>query len=100
MTNRLQNCTLSQVSQTYITCSFLLSSSICFLALTGYHLAQHHNSIAIHERNPGKTLTILEGVAYQWLLRHETALSHFVGFQGMRFFHLFSSSLLPHLPFE
>jgi len=49
----------------YRACSLLLASSLIItLPLTGDHLPQHDNAVSIHERNPGKTFTILEGIAY------------------------------------
>merc|ERR1719497_267983 len=70
------------------------------LALGGDDLAKHDDAIAIHERDAGQTLAILEGVAHQWLLRLERALGHLVGLQGVRVLHLLATGLLAHLPLQ
>ena len=51
------------------------------LALAAHHLAKHHHTVAVHEGNTGEALAVLEGVADQWLLWLEAALSHLVGFR-------------------
>merc|ERR1712050_278811 len=70
------------------------------LPLARDHLAQHDNTVAIHEGDARQTLAILEGVAHQGLLRLEAALGHFVGLQGVRVVHLLAAGLLAHLPLE
>ena len=70
------------------------------LALAAHHLAKHHHAVAIHEGNTGEALAILEGVADQWLLWLEAALSHLIGLQGVRVLHLLATSLLAHLPLQ
>merc|ERR1712007_18530 len=78
----------------------LAAGSSLLLALAGDDFAQHNHTVAIHECNTRQALAILEGVAHQWLLRREAALSHLVGLQGVGIVHLFSTSLLAHLPLE
>merc|ERR1712087_781265 len=79
--------------------SLLLTTlvGVCF-PLAGDDFAKHYNTIAVHEGNAGQTFAVLEGVADQRLLRLKAALGHFVGLQGVRIFHLLSSSFLAHLP--
>merc|ERR1712186_149091 len=83
-------------------CSLLLATSTAtlFLALAGDDLAKHHHTIAIHEGNAREALAILEGVADQWLLRLEAALSHLVRLQRVWVLHLLAARLLAHLPLE
>merc|ERR1712151_231414 len=64
------------------------------------HFTQHDNAIAIHESDPWETFAILEGITNEWLLRLERCFCHLVGLQCMRIFHLFSTSLFAHLPFQ
>merc|ERR1719159_1773606 len=78
----------------------LLASSSLLLALAGNDLAKHDHTVAVHEGDAGETFAILEGVAHEWLLRLEGALSHFVGLQGVRVLHLLATGLLAHLPLE
>merc|ERR1719352_702972 len=61
-------------------------------------LAKHNDTVAVHERHARKTLAVLEAVAHERLLRLEAALSHIVGLERVRVFHLLASSLLAHLP--
>merc|ERR1712178_630651 len=63
-------------------------------------LSQHDHTITVHECNTRQALAILERIAHERLLRLEVAFSHLVRLQRMRIFHLLTSSLLPHLPFE
>merc|ERR1712205_277893 len=62
------------------------------LLLDGGNLAQHDDTVAVHERDARKTLAILEAVAHKRLLRLEAALSHLVGLERVRVFHLLASS--------
>merc|ERR1739836_359887 len=78
----------------------LASSSTLLLALARDDLAQHHNTIAVHESDTGQALAILERVTHQWLLRCEAALGHLVGLQRVGIFHLLATCLLTHLPLE
>mmetsp|Transcript_76454 Transcript_76454/g.120632 ORF Transcript_76454/g.120632 Transcript_76454/m.120632 type:complete len:492 (-) Transcript_76454:62-1537(-) len=87
----------------WISCSSLLLATLVItlaLALAAHHLAKHHHTVAVHEGNTGKALAVLEGVADQWLLWLEAALSHLVGLQGVRVLHLLATSLLAHLPLQ
>merc|ERR1719409_1769934 len=68
------------------------------LLLDSGNLAQHDDTVAVHERDARKTLAVLEAVAHERLLRLEAALSHLVGLERVRVFHLLASSLLAHLP--
>ena len=64
----------------------------------GDDLAQHDNTVSVHESNTGQTLAVLEGVAHQGLLGRKRALSHLVGLQGVGVLHLLTTGLLTHLP--
>merc|ERR1712070_454273 len=68
------------------------------LLLARNDLAQHDHTVAIHECDTGKAFAILEAVAHKRLLRHEAALGHLVGFQGVWLLHLLATGLLAHLP--
>merc|ERR1712151_700967 len=81
-----------------VRCLFLLG--IEDLSLNRDDLTQHNNTVTIHEGNTGETFTVLEGISNQWLLWFESALSHFVGLQSVRFFHLLTTGFLTHLPLE
>merc|ERR1711870_43464 len=83
-------------------CSLLLATGTAalLLALAGDDLAKHHHTIAIHEGNAREALAILEGVADQWLLWLEAALSHLVRLQRVWVLHLLAARLLTHLPLE
>merc|ERR1719254_342521 len=70
------------------------------LGFDGDDLSQHNNTVSVHESNTGETFAVLEGISDERLLRLERALSHLVGLQGVRLFHLLSSGLLSHLPLE
>ena len=65
-----------------------------FLALTRDNLAQHDNTITIHESNTGEAFAIFERIANKWLLWLETALRHFVRFQRVWAFHFLTICLL------
>merc|ERR1712039_914337 len=78
----------------------LATASAILLSLARDDLAQHDHAVAVHKGDAGEALAILEGVAYQRLLRLEAALSHLVGFQGVRIVHFFAARLLAHLPLE
>merc|ERR1719236_116050 len=82
--------------------SLLLASSGAgiFLPLAGDDLPQHDATVAIHEGDTGETLAILEAVAHERLLWLEAALSHLVGFEGVRILHLLATGLLAHLPLQ
>merc|ERR1711920_47796 len=71
-----------------------------FLALTRDNLAQHDNTVTIHESNTRKTFAILECVANEWLLRLEAALRHLIRFQRVWVFHFLTTSLFAHLPLQ
>merc|ERR1719478_901586 len=62
------------------------------------HLAKHHNTVAVHERDAGQSIAILEAVADQWLLRHELAFGHLVGFQGGWFLGFLTTGFLSNFP--
>merc|ERR1712190_194014 len=79
---------------------FLAPGSSVLLALAGDNLAQHDDSVAIHEGHAREALAVLEGVAHKRLLGLEAALCHLVGLQGVGVLHLLASRLLPHLPLE
>merc|ERR1719198_651370 len=78
----------------------LAASSSLFLALAGDDLAKHHHTVAIHEGHTRKTLTVLEGVTHQRLLRLEGALRHLIRLQGVWVVHLLATCLLAHLPLQ
>merc|ERR1712004_83275 len=78
----------------------LAAGAALLLALARDHLAKHHHAVAIHECHARQALAVLEGVAYQRLLRLEAALSHLVGLEGVRILHLLATSLLAHLPLQ
>merc|ERR1711972_1183251 len=78
----------------------LLASSSLLLPLAGIDSPKHHDSIAVHERNTGHALTVLESIAHEGLLWLEGALSHLIRLQRMWIFHFLTTSLLPHLPLE
>merc|ERR1711979_65655 len=81
--------------------SLLLAASSAFLlALARDDLAQHDHTVAVHEGDTREALTILEGIAHEWLLRLEAALRHLVGLERVRVLHLFTASLLAHLPLQ
>merc|ERR550532_1097409 len=86
--------------KTRATSLLLTSTSGLLLALTGDDLAQHHHTVSVHECHTRQTLAVLECVAHQGLLWCKAALGHFVRFQRVRVVHLFTSSLLAHLPLE
>merc|ERR1719198_2615774 len=84
-----------------ISYSLLLAASpSLFLTLAGDDLAKHHHTIAIHEGHTRKTLTIIEGVTHQRLLRLKGALRHLIRLQGVWIIHLLATSLLAHLPLQ
>merc|ERR1712014_362184 len=88
-------------SQLHKQCSLLLAASSSLgLLLAARHLAQHHNTVTVHESDTRKALAILEAVAHQRLLRLEAALRHLVGLQGVGILHLLATSFLAHLPDE
>jgi len=74
----------------------------CLLLLLdgGDDLAKHDDTVAIQECNTGETLAVLEGVDDERLDRGELHLSHFVGLEGMRLFHLLATGFFAHLPVE
>merc|ERR1719221_2075438 len=59
----------------------LAACTTLLLSLTTHDLAQHHDTIPVHEGNAREAFTILESVTHQWLLRLEGALCHLVGLQ-------------------
>merc|ERR1719464_249719 len=61
-------------------CSSLLlaAGSGIFLAFARNDLAQHDNSVAVHECNPRETLAILERIAHERLLWLKAALGHLI----------------------
>merc|ERR1712127_1051906 len=72
---------------------FLAAAGALLLALASDNLAKHHDAVAVHEGHAREALAILEGVANKRLLRLEAALSHLVGLQRVRVFHLLAA---PH----
>merc|ERR1719253_1566312 len=78
----------------------LAAGTALLLALAGDHLAKHHHPVAVHERDAGQALAVLEGVAHQRLLWLEAALSHLVGLEGVGVLHLLAARLLAHLPLQ
>merc|ERR1719222_1062740 len=78
----------------------LLLLGLLDLALAGDDLSEHDNTVAVHEGDTGEALAVLEGVAHKGLLRLEAALSHLVGFEGVRILHLLATGLLAHLPLQ
>merc|ERR1719253_788243 len=70
------------------------------LGLDGHDLSKHDNTVAVHERDAGQTLAVLEGVRDERLLRLEGDLGHLVGLEGVRLLHLLATGLLTHLPLE
>merc|ERR1719253_2561152 len=78
----------------------LAAGTALLLALAGDHLAKHHHPVAVHERDAGQALAVLEGVAHQRLLWLEAALSHLVGLEGVGVLHLLAVRLLAHLPLQ
>merc|ERR1712060_962224 len=70
------------------------------LAFAARDLAQHHDTVAVHECDTRQALAILECIANQWLLWLEGALGHLVRLQRVWVFHLFATGFLPHLPHE
>jgi len=83
-------------------CSLLLTASLITSSslLTGNDLAQHDNTITIHEGDTRETFTVLESICDQRLLWLERAFSHLVGLQRVRVFQLLSTCLLAHLPLQ
>merc|ERR1740123_2698929 len=79
---------------------FLAASSALLLALARDDLAQHDHTVAVHEGDTREALTILEGIAHEWLLRLEAALRHLVGLERVRVLHLLTARLLAHLPLQ
>merc|ERR550532_2478370 len=81
--------------------SFLLTTgSSILLALAGDDLAQHDDTVAIHECNPRKALAIFKSIAHKGLLGLEAALGHLIRLQGVGVFHFFAPGLFAHLPFQ
>merc|ERR1712176_1109551 len=78
----------------------LAAGTALLLSLAGDNLAKHHHTVAVHERDAGQALAILEGVAHQGLLWLEAALSHLVGLQGVGVLHFLAACLLAHLPLQ
>merc|ERR1711862_259646 len=78
----------------------LATGGALLLALARDHLAQHADSVAVHEGHAGQALAILEGVGNQRLLRLEAALGHLVGLQGVGILQLLAAGLLAHLPLQ
>merc|ERR1712127_822314 len=79
---------------------FLAALITLLLALASDNLTKHHDAVAVHEGHAREALAILEGVADKRLLRLEAALSHLVGLQRVRVFHLLAARLFAHLPLQ
>merc|ERR1712190_340368 len=89
------SCATQSESSTLRPSSLLLAPrGSVLLALAGDNLAQHDDSVAIHEGHAREALAVLEGVAHERLLGLEAALCHLVGLQGLVFLHLLASRLL------
>merc|ERR1712107_794929 len=78
----------------------LATRSTLLLALARDDLAQHDDTVAIHEGDARQALAIFESIAHERLLWLETALRHLVRLQGVRVLHLLATGLFAHLPLE
>merc|ERR1712048_954959 len=79
--------------------SLLLTLRVVLCLLCSlHHLTKHHHAVALHDRDAGETLAILETVHHERLLRREDYLRHLISLEAVGLLHLLASSLLAHLP--